>query len=80
MKRLCSECTVPGCLLNYMGKGCRNARKEYCPWVKATRLNSMEDMDLDQLAVMLSTMVAEVKDCDDFYEAIKAWLSVEVEK
>ena len=29
--KLCDRCRVAGCLLNYGGKACKNARKQNCP-------------------------------------------------
>lgn len=31
MGMVCDRCRVPGCLLNYMGVACKNARAEQCP-------------------------------------------------
>lgn len=80
MKRLCDRCTVSGCLLDYMGKGCQNARKDMCPDVRPTRLDAMDGMGCESLVSMLADMVAEVKDCDDYREAVRAWLETEVEE
>lgn len=29
--KLCDRCRVPGCLLDYGGKACQEARKKHCP-------------------------------------------------
>lgn len=35
--KVCDRCRVPGCLLDYGGKACRNARKQECPDVVFTK-------------------------------------------
>lgn len=39
--KVCDRCKVPGCLLDYGGKACRNARKQECPDVVFTKLNAV---------------------------------------
>ena len=46
---MCDRCRVPGCLLDYNGKACKNARKEYCPdvvFTNADHIRSMTDEEL----------------------------------
>ena len=46
---MCDRCRVPGCLLNYNGKACANARKEHCPdvfFTNADHIRSMTDEEL----------------------------------
>lgn len=47
--KMCDRCRVPGCLLNYNGKACKKARKEYCPevvYTNADRIHAMTDEEL----------------------------------
>lgn len=47
--KLCDRCRVSGCLLNYGGKACREARKRECPdvvFTRADRVREMTDMEL----------------------------------
>ena len=47
--KMCDRCRVSGCLLNYNGKECENARKEICPdvfYTNADHIRSMSDEEL----------------------------------
>ena len=52
--KMCDRCRVPGCLLNYNGKACANARKEYCPDVVFTNADSIREMSDEELAEFLA--------------------------
>ena len=43
--KLCDRCRVPGCLLDYGGKACQEARKKYCPDVVFTHADKIREMD-----------------------------------
>lgn len=51
--KLCDRCRVPGCLLDYGGKACKGARKEYCPDVVFTNADKIREMDDEELAVAI---------------------------
>ena len=51
--KLCDRCRVPGCLLNYGGKACQEARKQECPDVVFTRADKIREMDDEELAVVI---------------------------
>lgn len=51
--KMCDRCNVPGCALNYNGKACEEARKEYCPDVVYTNGDNIRDMDSEELAALL---------------------------
>lgn len=48
--KLCDRCRVPGCLLNYGGKACQEARKQECPDVVFTNADKLREMDDEELA------------------------------
>lgn len=43
--KLCDRCRVPGCLLDYGGKACQEARKKYCPDVVFTHADKIREME-----------------------------------
>ena len=47
--KLCDRCRVPGCLLDYGGKACQEARKKYCPDVVFTHADKIREMDDEAL-------------------------------
>lgn len=54
--KLCDRCRVAGCLLNYGGKACKNARKQNCPDVVFTNADRVREMNDEELAkFMLSS-------------------------
>ena len=54
--KLCDRCRVPGCLLDYGGKACKNARKQNCPDVVFTNADRVREMNDEELAkFMLSS-------------------------
>lgn len=76
--KLCDRCRVPGCCLNYLGKACENARKEYCPEAKPTKGELMHDMDYNQMAAALWNMCQELcKDGVPSKADIVTWLTEE---
>lgn len=77
--KLCDRCCVPGCCLNYLGKACASARKEYCPDVEPNRAEIISNMSLDEMATQLIPMFEEL--CEDGVpspEAVRDWLREEV--
>ena len=48
--KLCDRCRVAGCLLNYGGKACKNARKQNCPYVVFTNADRAREMNDEELA------------------------------
>lgn len=48
--KLCDRCRVPGCLLDYGGKACKNARKQNCPDVVFTNADRVREMNDEELA------------------------------
>lgn len=54
--KLCDRCRAPGCLLDYGGKACKNARKQNCPDVVFTNADRVREMNDEELAkFMLSS-------------------------
>lgn len=51
--KLCDRCRVPGCLLDYGGKACKEARKKLCPDVVFTNADKIREMDDEALAVAI---------------------------
>ena len=51
--KLCDRCRVPGCLLDYGGKACQEARKKYCPDVVFTHADKIREMDDEALAFII---------------------------
>ena len=52
--KLCDRCRVPGCLLDYGGKACQEARKKYCPDVVFTHADKIREMDDEALAFIIN--------------------------
>lgn len=57
--KVCDRCRVSGCLLNYGGKACHDARKRDCPDVVFTNADRMREMENEDLAVLLAKMGAD---------------------
>lgn len=73
--KLCDRCQVPGCLLNYLGKACENARKKECPDVQPNRAEIISDMSLDEMATQLVPMFEELfEDGIPSPEYMRMWL------
>lgn len=51
--KVCDRCRVPGCLLDYGGKACRNARKQECPDVVFTNADKIREMSDEELAAII---------------------------
>lgn len=51
--KVCDRCRVRGCLLDYGGKACRNARAQECPDVVFTHADKIREMDDEELAVAI---------------------------
>lgn len=58
--KLCDRCRVSGCLLNYGGKACQDARKRECPDVVFTRADTIRAMSDEELAKALYGMQKEI--------------------
>lgn len=58
--KLCDRCRVPGCLLNYGGKACQEARKQECPDVVFTNADKLREMDDEELAKELYGMQKKI--------------------
>ena len=58
--KLCYRCRVPGCLLNYGGKACQEARKQECPDVVFTNADKLREMDDEELAKELYGMQKKI--------------------
>lgn len=54
--KLCNRCRVSGCLLNYLGQACKDARKRRCPDVVLTRADKVREMDDEELAKFMTYM------------------------
>lgn len=52
--KLRDRCRVPGCLLDYGGKACKEARKKHCPDVVFTNADKIREMDDEALAVAIA--------------------------
>lgn len=48
--KLCDRCRVTGCLLDYGGEACRNARQRECPDVVFTNADRVREKDDEELA------------------------------
>lgn len=53
--KLCDRCRVTGCLLNYGGKACQNARRKECPDVVFTNADRIREMSDEELAEAFNT-------------------------
>ena len=52
--KLCDRCRVSGCLLNYGGKACQDARKRECPDVVFTRADKIREISDDELVEIIT--------------------------
>ncbi len=50
---MCDRCRVSGCLLDYNGKACKNARKKECPDVVFTNADFIQSTNNEDLAWVL---------------------------
>ena len=58
--KLCDRCPLAGgCLLNYLGKACRNARKKNAPDMVLTNADRIRDMSIKELAAIFVDAVAD---------------------
>lgn len=57
--KLCDRCRVSGCLLNYGGKACQDARKRECPDVVFTRADKIREMSDEELAKIITSCPAD---------------------
>lgn len=57
--KVCDRCRVSGCLLDYGGKACHDARKRDCPDVFFTNADRIREMSDADLAVLLAKMCAD---------------------
>lgn len=55
---MCDRCRVSGCLLNYNGKACENARKEICPDVYYTNADHIRTMSDEELVDFMTKLEA----------------------
>lgn len=79
--KLCDRCRVPGCLLNYLGTACENARKEICPDVQPNRAEIIASMSLDEMAAQLVPMFEELfEDGVPSPDYMKFWLEQPAEE
>ncbi len=61
--KVCDRCRVSGCLLDYGGEACRNARRRECPDVVFTRIDEIREMEAKGMAGAILQAVADT--CDD---------------
>lgn len=61
--KVCDRCRVSGCLLDYGGETCRNARRRECPDVVFTRADKIREMDVRDMAGAILQAVADT--CED---------------
>lgn len=79
--KLCDRCRVPGCLLNYGGKACQDARKQECPDVVFTRADKIREMEDEELADFLAyTWAIKAKAWHSDGGEVLAWLKEPEEK
>lgn len=73
--RMCNRCKVSGCLLNYNGKACENARKEICPEVYYTNADYICAMTDEELADFLGEWARKhLAWMQDSYGEVLFWL------
>lgn len=79
MPKLCDRCRVGGCLLDYLGTACQQARERECPDVQPNRAELITNMSVDQMATeMVGAIIYDL--CEDGVpskESIKHWLESE---
>lgn len=71
---MCDRCRVSGCLLDYNGKACENARKEDCPEVIYTNADRLEEMTIEQMTVFLNAWSKKNSFWMSEYGETKSWL------
>lgn len=71
---MCDRCSVSGCLLNYNGKACENARRETCPDVYYTNKDRLEELTLEETTIFLNRWAEEYHAWRTEYGETKAWL------
>ena len=80
--KLCDRCPLAGtCLLDYLGKACRNARKQDCPDIIPTVAETFHNMDTEQLARAFADYAAKEGAAHIIgmrVRPIKEWLELEV--
>lgn len=84
---MCDRCRVSGCLLNYNGKACKNARKKECPdvvFTNADHIRSMSDVELRDLICSIQNLEGGVTQVTlDGYTwglvDVEEWLGYEAE-
>ena len=62
---MCERCRVPGCLLNYMGKACKEARQKHCPDVVYTNADHLCEMDDIERAYVVMCQRDEADECEE---------------
>ena len=72
--KMCDRCRVSGCLLNYNGKACENARKEACPDVVYTNEDRLEELTLEEKTIFLNKWAEDFHAWREDYGETKAWL------
>ena len=61
--KMCDRCSVPGCLLDYRGKACEDARNEHCPDVQLNNAEYITGMSIEELATDLLEIFQDL--CED---------------
>lgn len=78
---MCDRCRVSGCLLNYNGKACENARKEICPDVYYTNADHVHTMCDEELADFLGEWARKhFAWMSDSYGEVLFWLQEPYDK
>lgn len=76
--KLCDRCRVPGCLLDYGGKACKNARKQNCPDVVFTNADRVREMNDEELAKFMLTDYFLYENNKSMSPAIRAQITAEL--
>ena len=71
---MCDRCRVSGCLLNYNGKACENARKEACPEVVYTNADRLGELTLEEMTMFLNAWAERHNIWMTEYGETNAWL------
>lgn len=80
--KLCDRCRVSGCLLNYGGKACQEARKRECPdvvFTRADKIRNMTDEELAEFAIICPVLKGEACLKPTCAECRLEWLKEPVE-
>lgn len=78
--KLCDRCRVSGCLLNYLGTPCRNARHDLCPDVLYTNADAIREMDDRDMAEFLAQNWGEPgEEWEHDMDEVLEWLREPVE-